>query len=117
MNPIKGQYVRALFYNGTQAEGFVVSWSDEESILTSKDGSLVAIIKNTKDDLMLLEVMLPRRQPSQIKPQPISPEDLRTKKLKALAALQAVAVEEAKNIDTSRVASGGVRYANPFVKK
>lgn len=117
MTPKKGQYVRALFYNGTQAEGFVVAWSDEESILTSKDGSLVAIIKNTKDDLMLLEVVFPKKQPATPQVQIAAPEDLRTKKLKALADLRSAVVEEAQSAAAARITSGGARYVNPFIKE
>ncbi len=64
MNPEVGQYVRVVFLNGTSAEGFVHSWSDEDSVLVDDTRETFLVIKATKRDVQMIKIDL-RRVPSE----------------------------------------------------
>ena len=63
----KDTYLKLLFKNGVWVEGVVVSWSDEESLLRTPDGSEVIII-SPKENLMLIK-KIQKRNPKSIKDQ------------------------------------------------
>lgn len=52
MNPEPGQYIKILFNNGTNAEGIVESWSDDKSVLSSKNNKSIMVIQKTKIDVL-----------------------------------------------------------------
>ena len=57
MTPQKGQYVKVIFRNATQLEGFVDSWSSVKSILRSQDGQSFCVIMRTDEDVMITKIM------------------------------------------------------------
>lgn len=54
----KGQYIKVIFKNNTLIEGIVESWSDQQSILKSADGSNLFIIFQTLEDVMAVKIVL-----------------------------------------------------------
>lgn len=134
MDPQKGQYVKVIFRNGAQAEGYVVSWSDQKSVLTSSDGQSFFIIQKTTEDVMAVKIILEEIKAlpqleveldeieekfEEVYTQP-SDSDLR---LKNLAQLKAAMVEQEKKIVAEKLKShtfSGVRktnYEHGFFKK
>lgn len=60
MNPEQGQFVRVVFVNGTTAEGFVLSWSDEKSSLETDAKESILMIQNTARDVQMVKIDLKR---------------------------------------------------------
>lgn len=52
--PLQNTYVKVLFKNGTQIEGFVFYWSDSKSVLKFDTGMF--IIQNTKEDVISIKI-------------------------------------------------------------
>jgi hypothetical protein len=119
MTPKKGQYVRAFFYNGAQAEGFVVVWTDEKSVLASKNGTLAAVIKHTEEDVMLYELIFPPKTATIASAKTSTSSDpFRDQKLEKVAELRAITLaEEMAAADRLLQSSSGERYAFPFTQK
>lgn len=113
-------YVKVFFHNGTQAEGIVESWSNEESVLVSESGDSHFIIFHTNKDLIgakiinagQLEEAVPRTQPppqkkfeetveefQKVYAQP-SGDDLR---IKNLAQLKSLMNEQEKKIISEKL--------------
>lgn len=112
MIPQKGQYVKIVFKNATQMEGFVESWSDQQSILKSTDNNLL-IIFHTSEDILAVKIVLNFIPPGElhkrlietqqkfddIKKSP-SNDDLRIKKL---ADLRRELINQEKEIVKQRI--------------
>lgn len=58
MEPKSGQLVKVLFNNGTAVEGIVIEWSDDKSVLKSKNGESILIIQKTKQDVLSVIINL-----------------------------------------------------------
>lgn len=56
MIPEKDTYVRIIFRNSMQAEGYVESWSDKRAVLRSDEGLSLLIIQDPVADIMLIKV-------------------------------------------------------------
>lgn len=57
MNPSVGQYVQCILRSNSMIEGFVKLWSDNQSILESKDGSNTILIQKTSQDVMIVRII------------------------------------------------------------
>ena len=57
MTPQKGQYVKIVFRNSTQLEGFVETWSSAKSILKTRDEQSFCVIMKTDEDVMVVKIM------------------------------------------------------------
>jgi len=115
MIPQKGHYVKIMFRNGTQAEGYVESWSDQQSVLKSSDNSNLFLIQKTVEDVMAIKIILEKAPESQIVleekleeyqqefeqvyEQP-SADDLR---IKNLAQLKCAMIEQERKITASKL--------------
>lgn len=53
----QGQFVKLIFRNGAQAEGFVESWTNTKAILSSEDKTSSLIIMDVSEDVMLVKIM------------------------------------------------------------
>ncbi len=58
MIPTKDQYVKVIFKNSAQADGFVEKWTDKKAVLRSPDGKTVLIIQDVTADIMAVKVFL-----------------------------------------------------------
>jgi hypothetical protein len=130
MIPQKGQYVKAIFYNSIQVEGFVQEWSDKQATLKTDDGRSFFCISNVQDvmavKIMIEEIASPPKQLyvleqefQEVQALP-SKESLRIKKL---AQLKKMMIEEEKKIVSNKIrehipSSGikGVQYGSIFQK-
>lgn len=135
MIPQPGQYVKIIFNNATQAEGFVENWSDDETVLKAEDGKSYLVISKTSDHVMAVKIMidydLPQRTTTkleelaekfeEVKNLPSS-DELRLKKLGQLRIMMA---DQEKKMFANKMAehkpssdnAAGVKYGNPFTKK
>jgi hypothetical protein len=62
MNPQKGQYVKCIFNDNSSLEGIVEFWSDQKSVLKSKDNKNILIIQRTLEDVKLVKIILGQSQ-------------------------------------------------------
>lgn len=67
MIPTKDQYVKIIFKNSTQADGFVEEWSDQKAILRSQDGKSLLIIPDILTNVLAIKVYLESPQPAHVK--------------------------------------------------
>lgn len=133
MIPVSGQYVKLIFRNSTQVEGFVEEWLENSAVLKSEDGGSLLLVMNLEQDVMAIKIVLePQTQTTiQSKLQDLQEEfddvyeqpsndDLRTKKL---AQLRIAMNEQEKKIVSEKLKQhvpnsvSGVKYGNPFNKK
>lgn len=56
MTPVKNQWVKVIFRNSAQAEGYVEFWSDTKAILRSDEGLSLLIIQDVTADIMAVKV-------------------------------------------------------------
>lgn len=133
MKPQKGQYVKIIFNNATQAEGFVEEWSDNTSVLKAEDNSSYLVINKTFEDIMAIKIMITHIPTTQNKQkfeklveefqetyERPSGNDLR---LKRLGHLRGMMAEQEKKIVAEKMVEHipsnvqGVKYGNPFITK
>lgn len=62
MIPTKGNYIKVIFRNAAQAEGYVESWTDKISVIKSEDGLNYFVIQKTEEDVMAIKIMLDSRE-------------------------------------------------------
>jgi hypothetical protein len=133
MIPNKGQYVKIIFRNATQAEGVVETWTDQQSVLRASDGESLLVINRTAEDVMAYKIVINHTSSNkqtfndltnefqETYEQP-SASDLRLKKLGQLRGLM---VEQEKHIIANKLREHvpsaplnmGARYGHPFIKK
>lgn len=65
MNPQKGQQVRCVLRNNLIVDGIVESWSENKSVLRSKDGCSISVIQHTEQDVVIVKILL--KEPVQVK--------------------------------------------------
>ena len=56
MTPKEGDYIKIFLNGGVQAEGYVVCWSDNTSILSSNNSSDFLVINKTSDNVMMIKI-------------------------------------------------------------
>ena len=129
MIPQKGHYVKIIFRNGSQAEGYVESWSDKQSILKSVEGESYFLIQKTVEDVMAIKIILEnapvpqnvledkleeyQQEIEQVYKQPSS-NDLRVKNL---AQLKCAMIEQERKITASKLRQhtvSGNERKNPY---
>ena len=121
MIPQKGQYVKLMFRNGAQAEGFVDSWSDAQSVLKSDNGSLF-LVQSTAEDVMAIKIVadfVPRvtleqnleeyQEKFQEELEKPSADDLR---IKNLAQLKIAMLQNEKQITAAKLRSHDISSSN-----
>ncbi len=121
MTPQKGQYVKLMFRNGAQAEGFVESWSDAQSVLKSDNGSLF-LVQRTAEDVMAVKIVMdfvPRvtleqkleeyQQQFDEELEKPSSDDLR---IKNLAQLKSAMIQQEKKITAAKLSSHDISSGN-----
>lgn len=54
----QGQHIKCVFRNSMVVEGIIESWSKDEAVLNSLDGTNVLIIMRPGDDIMLIKLVL-----------------------------------------------------------
>lgn len=143
----KGQYVKVVFRNSTQAEGFVDSWENNSATLISEDARSKMIIMNISSDVMAIKISLEKEMPkkisndegaadlvqkSKIEDLEDSFEDVKVSsginenlRIQSLANLKKMLIsEERKEIQEklrshypSTATTIGTYYGNPFIKK
>ena len=62
MSPKINQYIKILFKNNNQAEGFVHSWEKDNYVIKSLDGKSLLIILNPYEDIIAIKVMLDQKE-------------------------------------------------------
>lgn len=67
MNPEVGQSVSVIFKNGTQVSGEVVSWSNQISVIESKEKAYRIIIYNTADEVQFIKITFVKSEFERIK--------------------------------------------------
>lgn len=80
MIPVKNQYVKVIFKNSIQAEGYVETWSENQVILRADEGLSLLIIQDPQADIMLVKVFPePEEQTNVPEPQPVITEEVKRK--------------------------------------
>lgn len=132
MIPIKGQYVKIIFRNSTQVEGFVEEWFENSATLKAEDGKSVLVILDIEQDVMAVKIVIDFIAPTKLSKkfeelveefqevyEEPSADDLRTKRLAQLRIAMSeherkMVAEKLKEHVPSSVP--GASYGHPFTK-
>jgi len=106
----KGQHVKCVLKNNLLLDGIVESWSDTISVIKSMDGLHSNIILNTLRDVIVVKII--HKHPAQFKTEleqqftetVLAPSDDELR-LKKMAELKSLLVEQEKKIITDKLRS------------
>jgi len=107
MIPKKGQHIKCVLRNNLIIDGIVDSWSDDKSVLLSRDGASASVIQHTLQDVVVIKIIFKNLlQTKESLEQKFNEtlsnpsDDLR---LKNLAELKTLMIEQEKKIISEKL--------------